>query len=116
VSKPFRCDAVRAGDLLVLTRDESRRLRFKFMGHDGSVVATWVEPPPGRPLDVIVRQRDVRIAEPQSRVLTVGDQISFSTGESFRCVQTCEVSDLADCIRQVAAGRLRRCRRLRDEE
>lgn len=47
------------GDLLALKKDMARRMLFKFMGHDGAVVATWLVQPEGRPADVILRQRDV---------------------------------------------------------
>ena len=50
---------VKAGDKLVATANHDLRFVFKFMGHDGDVVASWVNPLPGSPKDVIVRQRDV---------------------------------------------------------
>ena len=55
---PFKTP-IAPGDLLVLAREPWRKLRFKGMGHDGEVIATWEVPPKGRPLDVIVRQREV---------------------------------------------------------
>jgi hypothetical protein len=61
--KPFNRNAVRFGDLLCLTRDPTLKLRFKFMAHDGSVVASWVEPMDGRPRDAILLQRQVRMVD-----------------------------------------------------
>lgn len=55
----FDRNIVQRGDLLALRTDVHRRMLFKFMGHDGSVVATWLVPPEKRPDDVILRQRDV---------------------------------------------------------
>jgi hypothetical protein len=63
VVKPFDRSVVKAGDLLCLTSDPQRRLRFKFMGHEGVVVATWAEPVPGRPRDAILLQRQVRMVD-----------------------------------------------------
>jgi hypothetical protein len=57
--KKFNRKTVKQGDLLALARMPSVHMRFKFMGHDGDVVATWVDPLPNRPLDVILRQKDV---------------------------------------------------------
>lgn len=50
---------VQRGDMLALKKDMARRMLFKFIGHDGAVVATWLEQVEGRPADVILRQRDV---------------------------------------------------------
>jgi hypothetical protein len=61
--KPFDRNAVKAGDLLCLVSNAERKLRFKFMGHDGAVVATWVHPVHGMPRDAILRQRQVRMVE-----------------------------------------------------
>ena len=61
--KPFKRDAVKPGDELALARLPDIRMRFKFMGHDGDVVATWTAPQPDRPLDVILRQREVLIVD-----------------------------------------------------
>lgn len=47
------------GDLLVLARDQAKRLMFKGIGFDGEVIATWLDRQSGRPDDVILRQRDV---------------------------------------------------------
>ena len=56
---PFDSRVVSRGDLLVLKRDHSRRLLFKFCISDGSVVATWLEK--RMPQDAILRQKDVLI-------------------------------------------------------
>lgn len=59
--KALKFDRVIAqrGDLLVLERDGTTRLLFKFMaGH--YVVATWLEPRPGVPSDAVLLQRQVR--------------------------------------------------------
>ena len=61
--KPFNRNTVKPGDLLCLTLYPWRKLRFKFMGHEGVVVATWVDPAPGMPQDAILRQKQVRIVE-----------------------------------------------------
>jgi hypothetical protein len=61
--RPFSRKTVKAGDLLCLANDPRRQLRFKFMGHDGVVVATWVVPVPGRPLDAILLQRQIRMVD-----------------------------------------------------
>lgn len=61
--KPFNRNAVKVGDLLCLTRDPRQQLRFKFMGHDGAVIATWVDLVPGTPQDAILLQRQVRMVE-----------------------------------------------------
>jgi hypothetical protein len=60
-TKPFRPADVNRGDRLVLARYPLVGLRFKFMGLDGAVVASWEEPPETGAADVIVRQRDVLI-------------------------------------------------------
>ena len=61
---PFNKKLVAPGDLLCLVPFPDVLLRYKFMGHGSTVVATWVERPEGRPADAIVRQCDVlRIVE-----------------------------------------------------
>lgn len=57
--EPFDRSKVKAGDPLVFERFRKAELTFKFMGHDGDVVATWVYPAPDGPKDVILHQRDV---------------------------------------------------------
>jgi hypothetical protein len=61
--KPFNRHTVKPGDLLCLTRDPRQQLRFKFMGHEGVVIATWVAETPGMPRDAILRQNQVCIVE-----------------------------------------------------
>ena len=56
---PFKRKEVQRGDLLCLKVNVHERLLFKFFGCDGEVVATWLEKKPGRPVDAILRQRDV---------------------------------------------------------
>jgi len=55
--EPFDRNKVKAGDRMVMAQFHSVDLIFKFMGHDGDVVATLDGP--GPPRDVIFRQRDV---------------------------------------------------------
>ncbi len=57
---PLKRALVQRGDLLCLADNPHERLLFKFFGHDGEVVATWVHKKEGRPDDAILRQRDVR--------------------------------------------------------
>ncbi|MDN8612771.1 hypothetical protein [Variovorax ginsengisoli] len=57
IAVPFKRHMVGLGDLLVLERDRTRRMMFKFCLDDGSVVATWLEQ--RTPQDVILRQKDV---------------------------------------------------------
>jgi hypothetical protein len=59
----FNRNTVKPGDLLCLTLDPRRQLRFKFMGSDGVVVATWVDPIPGKPFDAILLQRQVKLVK-----------------------------------------------------
>ncbi len=61
--KPFNRDAVKPGDELALARLPATRMRFKFIGHDGDVVASWIAPRPRCPLDLILRQREVLMVE-----------------------------------------------------
>lgn len=61
--KKFDRDRVKPGDMLALALFPSSLLRFKGMGHDGQVIATWVNPQPNCPLDVILRQMDVLTTE-----------------------------------------------------
>jgi hypothetical protein len=49
---------VQRGDLLVLSRNPSVRLMFKFMS-GSNVVATWLDKRPGMPNDAILLQRQV---------------------------------------------------------
>lgn len=64
--RKFNRDEVKRGDLMVLARDGKTQVRFKMMALDSGVIASWVEPPPGRPLDVIGRQCDFLIPEQQA--------------------------------------------------
>ena len=57
--KPFKRDVVKPGDELALARLPAIRMRFKFMGHDSEVVATYIDPRSGALRDVILRQREV---------------------------------------------------------
>ena len=59
-SVPFDQKEVARGDLLCLAIDSNQRLLFKFMGHNGYVGATWLEPKSGWPNDAVLRQRDLR--------------------------------------------------------
>ncbi|HYF37580.1 MAG TPA: hypothetical protein VD994_19920 [Prosthecobacter sp.] len=61
--KPFNRKVVKVGDLLCLTSNPDRQLRFKFVGQGGVVVATWVDRVEGVPNDAILRQRQVRMVE-----------------------------------------------------
>ena len=58
---PFKRHLVGRGDLLVLAHDRTRRLMFKGCGLDGSVIATWLVKPDGRPQDAILLQRQVLV-------------------------------------------------------
>lgn len=62
--KPFDPSVVKLGDELALSRYPPTRLTFRGMGFDGKVIAEWVNPIEGRPLDVIVGQRELLIVEP----------------------------------------------------
>lgn len=55
--KPFKSPAT-FGEVIALASDHSVRFTFKFFGHEGVVIAQRVVPVPGRPLDVIGRQRE----------------------------------------------------------
>jgi hypothetical protein len=65
VLSAFDRKTAKPGDMLCLRRFPMLTFRFKFMGHDGAIVVTWINPPEGRPNDAILRQRDVWMADKQ---------------------------------------------------
>jgi hypothetical protein len=63
--QPFSAKTVKPGDAVILRARPDVGLRFKGMGHDGSVIVA-LEPdalPGYMPRDMIVRQRDLAIPE-----------------------------------------------------
>jgi hypothetical protein len=66
--QPFNAKTVKPGDAVILRARPDVGLRFKGMGHDGSVIVA-LEPdalPGYMPRDMIVRQRDLAIPEKSS--------------------------------------------------
>lgn len=60
--KPFDRRTVKVGDLLCLVRDPQWLLRFRGFGHDGVVIARWVDES-RIPRDAILLQKQVCMVE-----------------------------------------------------